>query len=278
MSGFAAISRGMLDHPLFDGDSARAGAWLWMVLRACWKPTPYDVGGKIITLERGQLCASRAQMAKAWGWSPSAVERFLARLQTEQMIGRATGQGKSIITICNYAKYQDISDRPEQPTEQPTGQLPDSDRTTKEQGNQLTKEGKRETPRAETQIPDDWQPSEFGPDTKSREIVDSWTEKILAHQLEHFAAHHRKRGDKFKDWQAAWSTWVLNSRKFGNGTNNRSGGSASSAPRSNDGFLNACVDAAMGGHDPGDPFGRPDDGTRDDSGGTVLRLAAHRPR
>jgi hypothetical protein len=138
MSGFAAISRGMLDHPLFDGDSARAGAWLWIVLRACWKPTPFDIGGKMVTLQRGQLCASRSQMAKAWGWSDSAVERFLARLKTEQMIERETGQGKTIITVCNYAKYQDVSEKTGQTAEQDTGQRPDSDRTAKEPFNQET--------------------------------------------------------------------------------------------------------------------------------------------
>jgi hypothetical protein len=43
-------------------------------------------------------------------------------------------------------------------------------------------------------------------------------------QLELFRAQHGKKGDKFLDWQKAWSTWVLNTRKFGIGTNERSMG------------------------------------------------------
>jgi len=78
--------------------------------------------------------------------SESAVERFLTRLQTEQMIGRETGQGKSVITICNYAKYQDISDDAGQATGQATGQRSDSDRTAKEQGNKGTRGEEVRTP------------------------------------------------------------------------------------------------------------------------------------
>ncbi len=137
MSGFAVLHREAREHPLFVGDVARFGAWSWLILTACWKPTPYDLSGTIITLERGQLCTSRSQLAKAWGWSPSAVERFLTRLQTEQMIERETGQGRSVITICNYEKYQDVKERPGQAAGQGTGQPADSQRTAKEQDNQL---------------------------------------------------------------------------------------------------------------------------------------------
>jgi hypothetical protein len=138
MSGFITFRREAMDHPLFQGDAQRLGAWLWLVARAAWKPTPFNVAGRIITLERGQLCASRSQMAKAWGMSESSVERFLTRLQTERMIGRETGQGKSVVTICNYSKYQDISDDAGQASGPATGQRPDSDRTAKEQGNKGT--------------------------------------------------------------------------------------------------------------------------------------------
>lgn len=141
MSGFVVAYREASEHPLFAGNAQRLGAWMWLVMKAAWKPTPYDVAGKIITIERGQICVSRAQLAKAWGMSPSGVERLLTRLKTEQMIGQETGQGKSIITICNYSKYQDVSDNAGQPTGQPTGQAPDSHRTaTGQQKNKGTKE------------------------------------------------------------------------------------------------------------------------------------------
>lgn len=102
-------SQGEAEHPLFKGNPARLSAWKWLISEACWKPTRFNVSGRTITLDRGQLCVSRSQLASAWGMSPSGVERFLTRLEAEGMIERATGQGRTVVTICNYSKYKGIS-------------------------------------------------------------------------------------------------------------------------------------------------------------------------
>lgn len=139
MSGFAATHREIFNHPLFNGSVERAGAWIYLFTRACWTDRKFDVGGKIIELKRGQLCVSRSQLSRDWGWSGSKVERFLTRLKTEQMIEQDTGQGRSVITICNYDKYQAITGETGQPTGQAIGQPSDKDRTTKEPLNHYTK-------------------------------------------------------------------------------------------------------------------------------------------
>ena len=36
----------------------------------------------------------------------------------------------------------------------------------------------------------------------------------LKEQTEQMLDHHRKKGDRFKDWQAAWRTWMRNSKQF----------------------------------------------------------------
>lgn len=138
MSGFIAMQRDAFSHPLLK-DGERFRAWFWLVANAAWKQTRHDARGKTIIVERGQICAGREHLAKEWGWSPSAVERFLTRLETEQMIGRETGQGKSIITICNYDKYQDCAPETGQTSGQQTGQKSDRNRTAKEQGNKETR-------------------------------------------------------------------------------------------------------------------------------------------
>lgn len=85
---------------------------------------------------------------------------------------------------------------------------------------------KRKTP-----YPEDFEPEEFGATSKSRAIVDGWSRVEFETQLERFAAHHRKEGSRFKSWQDAWSTWVLNSPSFGDRSASRmiGGGSASSS-------------------------------------------------
>lgn len=137
MSGFIALDRSAFEHPLLR-DADRFRAWFWLVAHAAWKPTRHDARGRTILLDRGQLCAGREYLAEKWGWSASAVERFLTRLETEQMIERESGQGKTVITICNYSKFQDVEEKTGQTSGQQTGQKPDRNRTTKEQGNKGT--------------------------------------------------------------------------------------------------------------------------------------------
>jgi hypothetical protein len=100
------------------------------------------------------------------------------------------------------------------------------------------------------ELPEHWRPVPFGIGTKSASVVDGWPPGHNEQQLEHFTAHHRARGTKFKNWQDAWSTWVLNSRKFGNGTSNRTS-YQSGKPRN--GFAAALRHIADG--PPVEPFG-----------------------
>lgn len=138
MSGFIALHREAMDHHLFKGDVARFGAWIWMVSKACWKETKFDVQGRTISLKRGQFCCSVRDMATAWGWPKSNVDRFLTRLKTETMIETESGTGRLIITICNYAKYQDLKPEVGTPTGTPTGTAAGQQRDIKEQGNKGT--------------------------------------------------------------------------------------------------------------------------------------------
>jgi hypothetical protein len=140
MTGFVAAHRTLADHHLFDGDAARLGAWCWLFMRAAWKPTKYDIRGKTITLERGQLCVSVRQLGEAWGWSKSAVDRFLTRLETETMIEREAGHGKLVITICKYNEYQDLPDSKRDTDRDTSGTPAGHQRDIKEQVNKETRE------------------------------------------------------------------------------------------------------------------------------------------
>lgn len=138
MTGFVTMQRGALEHPLFDGDVGRLGAWMWLVGKACWKPTPFNISGKMVTLERGQLCVSVRQLAENWGWSKSTVDRFLTRLETETMIAREAGHGRLILTITNYSKYQDVGDPTRDSSGTVSGTAAGQQRDIKEQGNKGT--------------------------------------------------------------------------------------------------------------------------------------------
>lgn len=133
------MQRAATEHHLFDGDAGRLGAWVWLVAKACWKPTKFNVNGKTITLERGQFCGSVRDLAEAWGWSKSTVDRFLTRLKTETMIRTDSGTGRLVITICNYEKYQVVGKSCGTPSGTPSGTRAGHERDIKEQGNQETR-------------------------------------------------------------------------------------------------------------------------------------------
>ena len=147
MSGFIAMSRDALGHPVI-GDPERFYAWFWLVSNAAWKPTRARISGQVATLEVGELSFSVRFLAEAWGWSKSRVDRFLSELRQEGMIetcskigteaGQKAGQGQSVITICNYAKYQDPKGRKRDSTAPNSGTAAGQQRDKEEQGNKGT--------------------------------------------------------------------------------------------------------------------------------------------
>lgn len=66
-------------------------------------------------------------------------------------------------------------------------------------------------------IPENWCPEPFPEGSESRKVIDSWPPGELAAQLEQFKAHHASKNNTFSDPQKAWSTWALNTRKWGVG-------------------------------------------------------------
>lgn len=132
-----SFGRKAMEHPLFRNNPMNYGAWMFLISMAAWKETKFDVKGKTITLQRGQLCASERQLAKQFGTSRSWITRFLARLKTETMIETDSEPGKNIITICNYSKYQDITNTCEPVIEPVIEPEANQQRTTKEESKNI---------------------------------------------------------------------------------------------------------------------------------------------
>lgn len=83
-------------------------AWCWLVEKTIFLPQyTVNIKGKPIELERGQLSYSIRYLAKAWDWKPKRTLMFLKKLEKWHMIETQKETGQTIITICNYNKYQD---------------------------------------------------------------------------------------------------------------------------------------------------------------------------
>ena len=69
----------------------------------------------------------------------------------------------------------------------------------------------RPKPKRVVSLPEDWVPAEMNlADAYKR----GFSDKEINHEAERFRDHHLARGTAFKDWDAAWRTWLSNARKF----------------------------------------------------------------
>lgn len=113
MSGWICSHRSIWEHPIFKGSALRVGVWDWMLKTAAYKPTKFTCGPHVITLERGQLCVSQAQITEATGMTRQQVRTFLKALELDGSIqpqpNPKVTKGRTLITICNYDKYQDAN-------------------------------------------------------------------------------------------------------------------------------------------------------------------------
>lgn len=108
--GVFAVDRGIWDHPSFANEPfTEREAWQWLFGEASFKTRTKRIGSVVLQLTRGQIAASLRFMADKWQWSEPRVRRFLKRLKSDAMIDAATDAGITVITICNYNKYQRVS-------------------------------------------------------------------------------------------------------------------------------------------------------------------------
>jgi hypothetical protein len=131
-NGYIAKARASLTHPtLCRGKSKRfdrRSALDWLIAEAAWRPENKRGAHGLFHLARGQLCITIRELCTVWHWPRSTVHRFLKELTRESTIsvrqiragskmGQNLGQtspelplqagwARSLITLCNYDKYQ----------------------------------------------------------------------------------------------------------------------------------------------------------------------------
>lgn len=111
MTGFFAVSRDFWADTAFrDEPMSEREAFLWLISKAAFRDRDFDINGKTVHLKRGQCAGSLRYLASVFKWSEGRVRRYLKRLKTRQMIDTpidaARDAGLTVITLCNYEKYQ----------------------------------------------------------------------------------------------------------------------------------------------------------------------------
>ena len=173
LNGWIKVHRGIVKHDLWTRERFTFGqAWMDLLLHANFEPKPAVVNGMSFMVERGQIAWSQTTMGERWQWNRKRVKRFLDELEMEGMIvqsrvqgwvqgrGQGSGQGSAecrvqrhtLVSICNYDKYQEKFSDKVQGTSEERDKVGDKDGyklgdTTKE-----GKENKSNTPRKKLSV------------------------------------------------------------------------------------------------------------------------------
>ncbi len=129
-SGWIKFHRQIIEKSWFS-KSNYVHVWCYLLIKASFSDKEYLWNGESIKLKPGQFVTGRKQISKDLGIPETTVERILTFFQDkEKQIGQQKTSTSRLISILNYAEYQD------------RGQQTDSKRTASGQRADTNKEGK----------------------------------------------------------------------------------------------------------------------------------------
>lgn len=101
------VNRNLLDQPFWkEKPFSKGQAWIDILLNAHWKTSFDRVGNRKRKARPGQRWITYQDLADRWGWSKSAVNRFLHELvETERATLYGTAYG-TLLTLKNWDLYQ----------------------------------------------------------------------------------------------------------------------------------------------------------------------------
>lgn len=109
--GWVKLWRSALEHPCLTAFD-EMGVWAALLLRAYRAEGEARVNGVTENLQRGQVPLVATEFAAEGGIERKRLRTIMAKLRANQMIewGQAKGQAFTIVTICNYEKYQSATE------------------------------------------------------------------------------------------------------------------------------------------------------------------------
>jgi hypothetical protein len=137
--GWIKLHRSLIDHWVFDQEPLSPfGAWIDLLLRANYDANEVCVKNNLILIPRGSTITSMVKLSTRWKRGRKWVSRFLNNLEKAKMITQKRDNRFTLITICNYSKFQSEIEELGQQREQQREQRWDS------RGNTIKKERKKE--------------------------------------------------------------------------------------------------------------------------------------
>lgn len=107
--GWIKLHRSIQNHWLWDLEDEpfdRRSAFIDLLMLANHARRKVFFKNEIIYVERGQTITSIRKLCEKWNWSNTKVNNFLNLLESDGVIVMEKDTKKTVITICNYNKYQ----------------------------------------------------------------------------------------------------------------------------------------------------------------------------
>ena len=213
MSGWIKLDRELTNNFLWsEKPFSKAQAWVDLLLMANHAPAKLMIKSRLVSLERGDQARSEVTLSATWGWSRDKVRRFLKLLEREGMIRQQKNNLTSVVTICNYNKFQgsptadDTADKTAGDT--PTIQQTNTEQDTNKKNNNNKNEKKDITPA---------KPKRFLPPTKDNVFEYMFSKGVeqgkANTESERFTDYYESNGwkvgkNKMKSWQASVRNWI----------------------------------------------------------------------
>lgn len=103
--GYCLAHRKAWTHPIFK-DLREAAIWNFLYQNAFWEDGIRNFNGYVFELKRGQIVVTPRFLAKGFGMTEKGVRLVMQKLEKHQMLAiNGTNKG-TIVTICNYNKFQ----------------------------------------------------------------------------------------------------------------------------------------------------------------------------
>lgn len=200
------------------------------VMSAVWECEELDASERLVMLsladhadDEGRCYPSIARLCRRTSMSDRGVQKVISRLSERGFITIKPNAGQGGANLYFLTSTTEPGSPPEQRSPRTTFTTPPNPvrktpepRSPKPSGTIIepSEDRAREAkPRRkpEVPLPPDWVPSD-------RNIADAEARQFSAQEIhdeaDRFRNHHIARDTRFMDWDAAWRTWLGNSRKF----------------------------------------------------------------
>jgi len=108
--GWIKVHRSLLESDIWQKDEPydSRSAWLDLLMSANHEDRDIVFDYEVVKISRGQFITSIRKLAKRWKWSAERTLKYLRILERLEMIHRDSNAKRTLITIVNYDKYQDV--------------------------------------------------------------------------------------------------------------------------------------------------------------------------